>query len=706
MIRIPSKIRNRVPTLMFALGGTMVIGCSAQDAAEVNNTAFAQNEVTSAANLDVTAGSRKIINTYAALSADASQGATTVSVAPSSLGGLNLAAGDLLMLYQPQGAQIATMDDGTYGQVTALGGAGLYEVFRTSGSDPQSGQIQLAPGCTLRNNYATAGKTQVIRVPRYKKVTVQAGQDAVPHGVLTAAPWNGSTGGVLALRADTISVDGEIDVNGIGFSGGKPNAGSGNTAADQVDYRNQSGAIGGEKGESIAGGGGDYDSLGGRYGRGAPANGGGGGNNTNSGGGGGANAGTIAAYTGDGVMANTQLYGAAWMLDPGAQGGLANSSGGGRGGYTSSSNAQNPTQVAPGNALWGGNNRRERGGRGGHPLSADAPSRVFFGGGGGSGEANNGVGGAGGTGGGLALLLSKVVTSTEGGCITAAGLPGGNSLDDGAGGGGGGGSVVFAASKINGVNVTAFGGKGGDNNTSGADMYGPGGGGGGGFVGAPMAASLRAELGGGPAGMTHSSSATAFPVNGASDGSAGVSQPYTGSLPVCLPSDVSVTYTATPTMARVNVPIRCAVQVENQGPEDAENLKLTISVPPGTTVASEPAGPGWTCKRAADVYTCTLPALAAGVGPSALSFYLAAQPTAPVTLQSKATVSADNADPNINNNTASIAVDIDRTQLRGDGFTCQAAGPGGALPGAFAQVLALFLGLGAALRRRRTGAQP
>lgn len=701
MSRIFSTNRYRIPTLTLVLSGTLAFGCSAQDA-DLSDTASTKQGATATANLNVVAGSSKIINTYAPLAADASAGATSVSVSPGSLSELNLAAGDLLMLYQPQGAQIATTDDSGYGAVSTLGGAGLYEVFRINGSDPKTGQIQLAKGCTLRNAYTTTGKTQAIRVPRFKQVTVEGGLNAVPDAVLTAAPWNGSTGGILALRADTISVDGEIDVSGTGFRGGKPNAGSAVIATDQVEFRSSTATTGGEKGESIAGAQADYDNLAGRFGRGAPANGGGGGNNTNAGGGGGANAGDLAAYTGDGVMGNTQQFAAAWALDPAfiAKGGFTASSGGGRGSYTLSGNAQNPTLVGPGDPTWGGNNRREHGGRGGHPLLPDATSRVFFGGGGGGGDANDNVGGAGGAGGGIALLLSKVVTSMTGGCITSAGASGGSSQIDGAGGGGGGGSIVMSASHINGVNVTAFGGKGGNSDAPIATINGTGGGGGGGFVSAPMGAAFAPELGGGPAGTTNSTSATAFNVNGATDGSAGVNKPFTGDLPVCLPADLSVTYTATPPLVRVNTPIRCSVQVQNAGPEDAESLKLSISIPASTTVATEPEGSGWTCTRATDIYNCTLPSLAANAQ-SSLRFFLAAQPSAADTLQSTAKVSADNAEPNPNNNAASITVTLDRTEVRGDGFTCQAAGPGAATGREGATALALLMGIGVALRVRR-----
>ena len=700
----------RVSALALAVSTLAASGCAPpapQDLGTGGEPGLLRQAVSVLGSLDVPAGTRSIVNTYAPLGADAAQGATTVSVPPASVVGLGLAPGDLAMVYQAQGAQIATSDDSGYGAVTSPGSAGLYEVFRVGGVDQASGRIQLAPGCALRNPYATAGKAQLVRVPRYRKVTVQPAKDATARGILTASPWNGSTGGVLALHADTISVDGEIDVSGTGFRGGRSNAGTGNVAVDQVAYRSTAVTTGAEQGESIAGAQADYDALGGRYGRGAPANGGGGGNNTNSGGGGGANAGEQAAYTGDGVMGSTQTYGTAWMLDPAyqAKGAFSTSSGGGRGGYTLSTSAQDPTQLAPGSAAWGGNLRRERGGRGGHPLAPDATSRIFFGGGGGGGEANSGRGGAGGAGGGIALLLSPVVTTTQGGCITSAGLPGGSSQDDGAGGGGGGGSIILSAQRISGVNVNVFGGKGGDSSAPTAEINGPGGGGGGGFVAAPQAASLQPELGAGPAGTTSSTSATAFPVNGATDGSLGVNRPYAGALPVCLPADVSVTISATPAEVRENVPARYSVRVANSGPEDAEGLKLSIRVPADTTVASEPQGAGWTCTRAADTYSCTLPSLGADAEPSAIDLILAARRSSPETLQAVASVSADNADPTQSNNTAAASVTVDRTEVRGDGFTCHAAGPGTATRGAGAPALLLGIAAALGLRRRRRGAE-
>ena len=82
-------------------------------------------------------------------------------------------------------------------------------------------------------------------------------------------------------------------------------------------YRSSSANDGGEKGEGIAGYQADYEAagMGGRYSRGAPANGGGGGNGHNAAGGGGANGNNGQPWTGAGVMDPEPLYLAAWKLD-------------------------------------------------------------------------------------------------------------------------------------------------------------------------------------------------------------------------------------------------------------------------------------------------------------------------------------------------------------------------------------------------------
>src|SRR5690606_10832820 len=198
--------------------------------------------------------------------------------------------------------------------------------------------------CPLENSYSHQGHVQVIRVPRYNTLTVDG-------GTITALPWNGLRGGVVALEVNGLTSlinGGSIDVTGLGSRGGLLDNQSGYGA---LNFAYNAQTEGGEKGESIAGFGPDYAPLGGRYGRGAPANGGGGGNAHNAGGGGGANAGNEFPWNGLGNPDNSNpLWTTAWNLEaPGFAGNM--SSGGGRGGYTYSANNQNAIVTGPDNGL-------------------------------------------------------------------------------------------------------------------------------------------------------------------------------------------------------------------------------------------------------------------------------------------------------------------------------------------------------------------
>ena len=68
------------------------------------------------------------INSYATLTAGAGSGDSTINV--SSAAGIT--PGDVLLIYQAQGATISTTDANTYGEVNALGNAGRYEYVSVS----------------------------------------------------------------------------------------------------------------------------------------------------------------------------------------------------------------------------------------------------------------------------------------------------------------------------------------------------------------------------------------------------------------------------------------------------------------------------------------------------------------------------------------------------------------------------------------------
>jgi hypothetical protein len=445
--------------------------------------------------------------------------------------------GDLLLIVQMAGAAIdtTTNDSSAYGVVTDLGSAGRYEFVGVESK--ANNQITLA--CGLKNGYSRAGKTQVIRVPQYATLTINNGAS------ITAPAWNGVTGGIVAIHAETTTLQptGSIDVSAKGFRGGY-NGGdntldNASTAASTAGngvilYRSALAAEGAEKGEGIAGYQGDYTN--GRYGRGAPANGGGGGNSHNSGGGGGANASALAGevWNGQGVMLGTFTTDP-WSLDPGylGNGGARTTSvGGGRGGYSYSNINLDALTNGPGLATWGGDARRDVGGLGGRPVP-NSPfgvgARLFMGGGGGAGDGNDNPtygGGHGGNGGGLVFLIAGSIAGT--GSILANGDPGadmpaGAANGDAPGGGGGGGTVVVHATSLSAVTISVKGGKGGDHlGSSGPDeVEGPGGGGGGGYIAVSGSGTPVLSATGGPAGITDRTALAEFQADGATAGNAG-----------------------------------------------------------------------------------------------------------------------------------------------------------------------------------------
>jgi gliding motility-associated-like protein len=489
-----------------------------------------------------------IVNAYTTLTANANAGSTSITVANSALNtnfSNSLSAGDLIMIIQMQGATLngtpqpngwtsdpndieGTPTDSTWGQVNQYNNAGNNELVMVE-SVPNATTINLS--CGLKNNYTASGRVQVIRVPRYTTLTINNG------GSITCPAWNGTTGGVIAIEAlgnTIINSGGSINATALGFRGGvlDPVTDFGGTTEVASDNPRR----GGEKGEGIGGYQADYDVYGGRYGKGAPANGGGGAQQWTAGGGGGANAG-LGTWTGKGNPSLADAnWAQAWNLE---FVGFATqtSSGGGRGGYTWSASNQNALTTGPGNSLWGGDNRHNGGGWGGRPLDYST-GRLFLGGGGGAGDQDNNFGGAGGNGGGLIYLVSYGTVSGAG-QIVANGANGGNAAGtpvfnnysgkDGAGGGGAAGTIVIRSlGNVSGITVQANGGNGGNQVIS-TNAYpfpvneaeGPGGGGGGGYV-AISNSLISPQVNGGNNGTTNSAGLTEFIPNGATRGGAGL----------------------------------------------------------------------------------------------------------------------------------------------------------------------------------------
>lgn len=340
--------------------------------------------------------------------------------------------GNVVMLIQMQGATINESNSSAYGSIASYNNAGNFE--KAVIAEIQGNTISFTKD--LIKTYDANGKVQMVSIPQYGTGTV------IVLGELTAAPWNGTTGGVLAFEAigGTVDVRANINVNGKGFRGGgiTLRRGTGNNCNPFIPitgyYYDSDSWESAFKGEGIA-----ETILGKELGRGPQANGGGGGNDHNSGGGGGAHAAL-----------------------------------GGNGGEN-----QEPPPV-----LFSSNNCRGfNPGIGGKSLQTT--DLIFMGGGGGGGHSNNeNAGTPGGNGGGIVYIAADQLIGNDR-IISANGNDAANGLGDGVGGGGAGGTIMLNINEVNapGLQVEVKGGKGADVDNQGVDRcFGPGGGGSGGVL--------------------------------------------------------------------------------------------------------------------------------------------------------------------------------------------------------------------------------
>ena len=120
-------------------------------------------------------------------------------------------------------------------------------------------------------------------------------------------------------------------------------------------------------------------------------------------------------------------------------------------------------------------------------------------------------------------------------------------------------------------------------------------------------------------------------------------------------ADLAVIVSASPSPVSVTQSLGFSVTVQNQGPEDANNLVVTDTLPAGLSSASASI-PGGTCSQVDLVVTCNLNKLVSG---DAVTMGIAVVPTTPGTVKDSATVTASETDENMANNTASVSTVID-----------------------------------------------
>ena len=545
---------------------------------------------------DGTATLSGVINTYYPGTATAAAGTSAIALGPATGAATPIAVGDLLLVIQMQDAAIDSSNTGAYGDGvagdpasgwTALNSSGLYEYTVATSAVPLAGGSLTLGGSGLINTYTSAAPTptqgqrdfQVIRVPQYVAATLTA--------ALTAAAFNGATGGVLAL-----DVDGALNLNGVavsvsqeGFRAGLGRQLAGGAGGTGTDYVNlAANPFHAQKGEGIAGTPQYiYNSLtgttvnnavdgypNGSTARGAPGTAGGGGtdphptaNDQNTGGGGGANGGT-----------------------------------GGMGGNS-----------------W--NTNLAMGGFGGTAFPAGA-ARLAAGAGGGAGTRNNaGAANAssGGSGGGIVMIRTGSVAGV--GTITADGGTGVAPANDGGGGGGAGGSisVVTQTGALGGLTTNARGGVGTDAWAADAggpvDYHGPGGGGGGGVV-LTTSAPGTFNVNGGANGTT----TTDRNAYGAMPGAAGTHSiitanqiPGTGSGASCT-SDLTIGKSHVDPFVRGSTGTYTLTVSNIGGTATSGTSTVTDTLPAGLTPTAA-SGAGWTCTIVAQTVTCTSTAVVA-----------------------------------------------------------------------------------------------
>ncbi|MGB2626054.1 MAG: C25 family cysteine peptidase [Candidatus Acidiferrum sp.] len=681
------------PTTATTLNNTATVSLTG-DPNSLNNTAASytvvQPLVCASPGRDGAGGTiTGVVNAYypPSTAGTLASGSTSVTLGAAAAAGAQkaIAAGDLLLVIQMQGASINSSNTGSYGDglpgdpgsgATSFGSSGLFEFVTATNAVPVTGGtldfIGTGQNKGLLNNYSYVVATttqpqqtyQVIRVPQYTSAALSSG--------LVPMQWNGSVGGVLAIDVSSqLTLGGTVALDALGFRGGGGRILAGNGTGAITDYvTTATNLANGSKGEGIAGtpryvapatitptttatdttGGTPSDTLPkGSYARGAPGNAGGGGtdgnavsNAENSGGGAGGNGGT-----------------------------------GGEGGYGwDSMAATNSTD----------------GGFGGVQFPASTSSLVM-GGAGGAGTTNDGsyyISGAsngadcgasctgiyssGGAGGGIAIIHAGTVTGT--GTISSNGQSTLNTLNDSTGGGGAGGSILIFANSggLGGVTVNAVGGNGGNAwpneppQSFPGQRHGPGGGGGGGVIflsSSPASYSVA----GGSNGFTD----TVQDSYGATPGRPGLvvttdvitETPGTQSGAYCAAADLSVTNAGLPLVVAPGGTITYTQGVTNNGPLDAVNAIFSESIPANTTFQSIslPLPAGWTCSTpavgATGTITCTNPSFTA----LTTANFTVAVTVGTGTINGTQIVDVDNvssgtSDPNLANNSATAITTV------------------------------------------------
>lgn len=343
--------------------------------------------------------------------------------------GIQFPIGGKIIIIQMKGADLVENNDNTNGQIENYNSAGNYEINEVKAFNSASNDELLLNYAIERSYNTSTGVVQIVSLPEYSN-------GASIQNVLTCQAWNGSFGGILALKVKgTLNLNANINVSEKGFRGGAKTSVSNGSCFGITGYNDYNCSYsldcGALKGEGI---GNRYETK--ELARSSNANGGGGGNDHNAGGGGG---GSVSL--------------------------------GGNGGNRTNG-------FCSGLGAFGGIN-----------LNYQSNNKLFLSGGGGAGDGGNADGSigstAGGNAGGMVIIIADTLQVNGGKIISNGESITTTAQYDGAGGGGAGGLVVLDVSQLNFnpfLTVETKGGKGGDVFDQSGSCPGPGGGGAGGVL--------------------------------------------------------------------------------------------------------------------------------------------------------------------------------------------------------------------------------
>ncbi len=233
-----------------------------------------------------------VINTYAPVNEISfNTGITTtnctsvkLTVGARSGASASFAVGDRVLLIQMKGAYPNVSNNNNFGRVdenngnSGIANAGNFEFSTVSDVTTVGANQEITLSNSLVNIYDSPSFVQLIKVPVYA-----TGASVTGAGV-TALPWSESAGigGVISfVSSGTLTLNGNINANGVGFEGGVAVVNGSDDCIYNQSYNSTEGRTAG-KGEGIVVKNNNF-----ARGLGAWSNGGGGGGNDVGGGGGG-----------------------------------------------------------------------------------------------------------------------------------------------------------------------------------------------------------------------------------------------------------------------------------------------------------------------------------------------------------------------------------------------------------------------------------